>query len=379
MPGPTAPGTATVAQNPSLRSLVCLRCGVHHPVADLPRGCPACLANGTPANVACAYEPADGTSVGTSGGVHLPYTVPFTLGEGRTSLLRADIDLDLDLRLKWEGANPTGSHKDRFSALALARALHAGYRAVAAASSGNAGVSVAAYCGRAGLGCEIAVTDDIPERVATLMRDLGAHVVSFPDAAARWRHLAAYAGSPTVLPVTNFQLPPVGSSAFGIEGYKTLAAEILADLAGEWPDWVVVPTSRGDLAWGMYLGFREVCGDRPVPRLCLVEPYPRVSAVLEGADPCGGFPGGTAVMPSLGGNSVALQAVAAVRRSGGLAQVVDDDRVSAETRRLWRTGLPLEPSSAAALVAVADARVRGAIEPGSLVVAVATAHGLKGM
>lgn len=338
MPGQTAPSTATVAQNPSLRSLVCLRCGVHHPVADLPRGCPACLENGTPANVACAYEPADGSS----GGVHLPYTVPFTLGEGKTPLLRADIDLDIDLRLKWEGANPTGSHKDRFSAIAVARALHAGYRAVAAASSGNAGVSLAAYCGRAGLGCEIAVTDDIPERVATLMRDLGAHVVSFPEAAARWRHLAAYAGSPTVLPVTNFQLPPVGSSAFGIEGYKTLAAEILADLAGQWPDWVVVPTSRGDLAWGMYLGFREVCGERPVPRLCLVEPYPRVSAVLEGADPYGDFPGRTAVMPSLAGNSVALQAVAAVRRSGGRAQVVDDDTVTAETHRLWRTGLPLE-------------------------------------
>lgn len=370
----TTVGTVTVAQNPALRSLVCLRCGARHRVADLPRGCPACLAGGTPANVACVYEPAKGSS-----GVQLPYTVPFTLGEGRTPLLRADNDLDVDLRLKWEGANPTGSHKDRFSALAVARALYAGYRAVAAASSGNAGVSLAAYCGRAGLGCEIAVTDDIPGRVATLMRDLGAHVVSFPQAAARWRHLAAHVGSPTVLPVTNFQLPPVGSSAFGIEGYKTLAAEILTDLAGAWPDWVVVPTSRGDLAWGMYLGFREVCGERPVPRLCLVEPYPRVSAVLDGADPHGDFPGTTAVMPSLGGNSVALQAMEAVRRSGGRAQVVDDDTVNAETHRLWRTGLPLEPSSAAALVAVADARVSGAIEPGALVVAVATAHGLKGM
>lgn len=58
---------------------------------------------------------------------------------------------------------------------------------------------------------------------------------------------------------------------------------------------------------------------------------------------------------------------------------IHDPAVSAETHRLWRTGLPLEPSSAAALVAVADARVRGAIEPGSLVVAVATEHGLKGI
>ncbi|WP_416071314.1 pyridoxal-phosphate dependent enzyme [Streptomyces sp. ME02-8801-2C] len=87
----------------------------------------------------------------------------------------------------------------------------------------------------------------------------------------------------------------------------------------------------------------------------------------------------TAVMPSLGGNAVTLQAVEVVRRSGGRAQVVDDDTVTAEARRLWRTGLPLEPSSAAALVAVADARVSGAIQSASLVVAVATAHGPKGM
>ncbi|MFI1360048.1 pyridoxal-phosphate dependent enzyme [Streptomyces sp. NPDC020898] len=377
---PTAPA---VTQNPALHSLVCLRCEARHPVADLPQGCPACLENGTPANVVCAYEPSNGSTPATpaASGVRLPYSVPFTLGEGNTPLLRpgADIAGDLDLWLKWEGANPTGSHKDRFSAAVVARALYAGYETVAAASSGNAGVSLAAYCGRAGLGCEISVTEDTPGHVVGLMRDLGADVVVFPTAGARWRHLAGHLESPGVLPVTNFRLPPVGSSAFGIEGYKTLAAEILADLAGRWPDWVVVPTSRGDLAWGLHLGFRELCGDRPVPRLCLVEPFPRVSAVLDGADPHGDFPGSTAVMPSIGGNSVALQAVEAVRRSAGRAQVVDDDTVAAETRRLWRTGLPLEPSSAAALVAVADARAAGAIAPGSLVVAVTTAHGLKGM
>ncbi len=269
---PTAP---VVTQNHALHSLVCLRCEARHPVADLPQGCPACLANGTPANVVCAYQPPNGSDPAASG-VRLPYSIPFTLGEGGTPLLRpgADIAGDLDLWLKWEGANPTGSHKDRFSAAVVARALYAGYETVAAASSGNAGVSLAAYCGRAGLGCEISVTEDTPGHVVGLMRDLGADVLVFSTAGARWRHLAGHLESPVVLPVTDFRLPPVGSSAFGIEGYKTLAAEILAGLAGRWPDWVVLPTSRGDLAWGVHLGFSELCGDRPVPRLCLVEPFP---------------------------------------------------------------------------------------------------------
>ena len=381
-----------VHQHPDLLGLECLRCAARLPVADHPEGCPSCRAAGTPASLFCVYADADDTTADATGDpagrrtVRLPYQAPLSLGEGGTPLLRAgtgDGGADLDLRLKWEGANPTGSHKDRFSAVAVARALHAGYRAVAAASSGNAGVSLAAYCGRAGLRCEIAVTDDTPARVVSLMRDLGADVVSFPSAEERWHHLAAYRDSRTVLPVTNFLVPPVGSSPFGIEGYKKVAEEILADLDGRVPDWVVVPTSRGDLLWGVHLGFRELCGERPGPRLCLVEPFPRVAAVLSGGladeEAHGTFPGTTAVMPSLAGNTVTLQALYAVRRSGGTAVVVGDEEVRDRTRRLWRAGLPLETSSAAALVAVDHAVTQGHIAPGSLVVAVGTAHGLKGM
>ena len=377
MTGPTTP--RHVVRHRDLLGLDCIRCGARLPLDDRPRGCPSCLAEGVPAGLACAYAPAEGDGRPTV--VRLPYTVSHLLGEGGTPLLVADDArfADLDVRLKWEGANPTGSHKDRFSAVVVARALHVGYRGLAAASSGNAGVSLAAYCGRAGLRCEIAVTEDTPDRVVSLMRDLGADVLTFPTAEQRWRHLAGHEGSPSVLPVTNFTVPPVGSSPYGIEGYKTIAAELLDALAGRTPDWVVVPASRGDLVWGVYLGFRELLGEAAVPRLCLVEPYPRVAAVLDGADPLRRFPGSTEVMPSLGGDMVTYQALEAVRRSGGYAQVVGDEEVRAETRRLWRAGLPLEPSSAAAVAALDRARAAGRIATGALVVAVATAHGLKGM
>ncbi|WDZ82186.1 threonine synthase [Micromonospora cathayae] len=362
-------------QNPRLTGLVCIRCGRRYEIADHSTGCPACLAEGTPANLECAYAP------GGPGGVEQPYLRPVTLGEGGTPLL-TDVTgavPGLDVTLKWEGANPTGSHKDRFSAVAVSRAVHAGYQGIAAASSGNAGVSLATYCGRAGLRCEIAVTDDTPGQVVDLMRDLGAEVVSFPHSEQRWEHIAGYRDSTTMLPVTNFVVPPVGSSPFGIEGYKLVAEEILTDRSGAAPEWVVVPASRGDLAWGVYLGFRELLGAGAVPRILLVEPFPRVVSVLAGADPYATFPGTTRAMPSLGGNQLALQAVEAVRRSRGHAEAVDDERVLAETRRLWRAGLPLEPSSAAGLVAVSQALAAGTMTADSDVVVLATAHGLKGM
>ncbi|WBB81489.1 pyridoxal-phosphate dependent enzyme [Micromonospora sp. WMMD882] len=369
----------TIVQNPRLTGLACLRCDRRYEIADHTTGCPACLAEGAPANLECVYRP-DGADR-PAGRVEQPYLRPVTLGEGGTPLLTdlAGVVPGIDVALKWEGANPTGSHKDRFSAAVVTRAAHAGYEGVVAASSGNAGVSLAAYCGRAGLRCEVAVTDDTPARVVELMRDLGADVVSFPRSEQRWEHTARYRDSTLMLPVTNFVVPPVGSSPFGIEGYKLVAEEILADRGGSAPEWVVVPASRGDLAWGVHLGFRELLGADAVPRLCLVEPFPRVAAVLAGADQWATFPGDTRVMPSLGGNLLAAQSVEAVRRSRGHAEPVDDESVRAETRRLWRTGFPLEPSSAAGLVAVSRALAAGRINPDADVVVLATAHGLKGM
>jgi threonine synthase len=358
--------------HPALVGFDCIQCGTRHPIADHPIGCPSCAAAGRPASVVAAYgEPAP------PGEVQQPFVEPVTLGEGGTPLLEHSGPEGLTMLLKWEGANPTGSHKDRFSAVAVTRALTAGYATVAAASSGNAGVSLAAYCARAGLRCEVAVTEDTPAAVLRLMRDFGAEVVTFRHAEDRWHHLSRHAGSRDRLPVTNFTVPPVGSSAFGVEGYKLIAAELAAALPAA-PHWVVVPASRGDLAWGVHRGLVEVYGTA-APRICLVEPFPRVARVLAGADLRGRFPGRTGVMPSLAGDTVAVQAVQAVRLSGGHAEVVRDDAVVAETRRLWRAGLPLEPSSAAGVLAAVRAAGAGVIRRGETVVVLATAHGLKGM
>ncbi|KNB52251.1 pyridoxal-phosphate dependent enzyme [Streptomyces caatingaensis] len=364
-----------VTVNPHLSGLRCLACGRSRPVGDDTAGCPHCREAGAPANLRCTY------TATPAGGVALPYTAHITLGEGDTPVLTG-LDAgrlgEADVRLKLEGANPTGSHKDRFSAFAVSRAVAAGYAEVVAASSGNAGISLAAYSARAGLGCKIAVTGSAPARITGLLRDLGAEVHVLPDL-ARWEYVARFRTSRTVLPVTNYHLPAVGSSPYGIEGFKPVARELTAQFGGRPPDWVVVPSSRGDLAWGVHLGFAELDAER-VPRMCLVEPFPRLSAVLEeGADPRGTFPGGTRFQPSIAGNTVTLQAVETVRRTGGRAAVVTDAEAEPWHRALWRSGICLEPSSSVALLAASRLVEDGRAGAGASVAVIGTAHGFKGM
>lgn len=364
-----------VTPNPDLAGLRCLSCDREFPAGDYTAGCPSCRDNGRPANLLCHYaEPPRGE-------IALPYTQHITLGEGTTPVLTGFGEGrlgEIDLRLKLEGANPTGSHKDRFSAFAVSRAVAAGYSEIVAASSGNAGVSLAAYSARAGIRCRIAVTAEVPEKVTDLLRDLGAEVLEFSEL-GRWEYVARFRDSRVVLPVTNYHLPTVGSSPYGIEGFKPIARELLCQFDGRPPDWVIVPSSRGDLAWGIHRGFVELSPAR-LPKMCLVEPFSRLSNVLcGGADYRETFPGSTRALPSIAGNTVTLQAVETVRRSAGACVVVTDDRAQDWNRRMWRSGIPLETSSNTALLA-ADLLVEaGTISPGASVAVIGTAHGFKGM
>ena len=96
-------------------------------------------------------------------GEWLPYVRWRGLGEGGTPLLDFTPSVPVGrLLLKAEWMNPTGSHKDRASPLVLARAIEIGARGIACASSGNAGISVAAYAALVGLPCRVIVTASVP-------------------------------------------------------------------------------------------------------------------------------------------------------------------------------------------------------------------------
>ena len=241
--------------NPALSGLRCIRRATVSP-GDYPEGCPSCLEAGHPASLECVYTPS------TSSVMPLPVLHPITLGEGDTPCLESAALAQAEgvgrLWLKCESANPTGSHKDRMAAQLVSRARLAGATRVAAASSGNAGVSLAAYCAAAGLQAEIAITRNCPALQREAMQRFGARLTAFEDSLGRWPHVAQLCREQGAFAGTNYLNPPTGTHAYGVEGYKPIAREIF-DHCGL-PTDVIVPTARGDLLWGVLLGGRRCTG-----------------------------------------------------------------------------------------------------------------------
>lgn len=378
-----SPESSGIRQNARLQGLCCIHCGAQYPVQDMPAGCPACAAQGTPASVEAVYnelpralKPSSG---GYSWGDWLPYTHGVSLGEGNSPCLalpRLAQDLGIrQLTAKHEGMNPTGSHKDRMSAQAVTRALAVGARKVVLASSGNAAVSAAAYCAAAGLPCEVATYRDMPESFSRALDHLGARRVAFEQGLDRWAHVRRQVQKEGAFALTNFSVPAVGSPAFGVEGYRAVALECVAD--GCVPDHVIVPTARGDLLWGMYSGLRDLLAAGLIarmPRLWAVEPFARLSQVLAGAPAQADFAGSTAQF-SIAGHTVTLQQQLAVQRSGGGAVVVGDADAARGVAQLGAQGLWVELCAGACVGAAVQLRQQGRIAPSEHVLLLLTAKG----
>uniref|UniRef100_UPI003158F43D pyridoxal-phosphate dependent enzyme n=1 Tax=Variovorax sp. S12S4 TaxID=3029170 RepID=UPI003158F43D len=315
-PPTDSPGTARArppqpVRNPGLQGFRCLRCEAPYSLTLANDGCPACRATGVHAGLRASYLPDSG------GPLPMPYTPGFTLGEGGTPLLEMpDLAREFGvarLALKDESSNPTGSHKDRMTAVGVAQALDFGAHTLVLASSGNAAISAAHYAWAAGLGCEVATYEGLPAAYAGQLDALGARRYTFADNAGRWAFVRERSQHAGYFALTNYRLPALGSAPLAIEGYKPIALECLNE--GGLPDHIVIPTARGDLAWGIYAGFRDLLAAGRIarlPRLWLVEPFARLSRVLAGGALNGAYPGHTAQFSTAGSTVTFLQWQAAV-------------------------------------------------------------------
>jgi threonine synthase len=278
-----------------------------------------------------------------------------SLGEGSTPLLpapRLSERLGVELYLKWEGANPTGSFKDRGMTLAISKALEDGVSTVVCASTGNTAASAAAYAARAGLQAVVLQPHGAVAAAKVAQAGaLGARVVqvrgSFDDALASARMLAER-GTHVLVNSLN---------PFRIEGQKTAAFEIVEDLGGA-PDVLALPYGGGGNIRAYARGFAEA--DEGRPALVAGEAAERrttLASAIRIADP-----------------AHAEEASEAVRESGGEVLSVADEAILQAWRDLAREeGILCEPSSAAGLAAL----VQAGVEPGARVVCVLTGHGLK--
>jgi threonine synthase len=276
-----------------------------------------------------------------------------SLGEGGTPLLaapRLSAELGAEVFLKWEGANPTGSFKDRGMTVAVSQALADGASAIVCASTGNTAASAAAYAARAGLEAVIFQPEGAVARGKLAQaRAVGAKVevrANFEEALEEARGLEA--GGTHVL--VNSLNP------LRLEGQKTAAFEIVEEM-GTAPDVLALPYGGGGNLCAYALGFREEGAG--TPRFVAGEAANRPGTVA------------SAIRISEPAHADAAQR--AVQESRGAVVALDDGAILDAWRLLARSeGLFCEPSSAAGVAALfADPPT------GARVVCVITGHGLK--
>jgi threonine synthase len=297
-----------------------------------------------------------------------------TLREGGTPLVRSDAlshRTGAEVWLKYDGANPTGSFKDRGMTLAISKALEEGAQAVVCASTGNTSASAAAYAAKAGLTCAVLVPRGkiaMGKMAATLVH--GARMLevdaNFDASLELARDLAAR------YPVTLVN----SVNPFRLQGQKTAAFEI-CDFLGRAPDIHCVPVGNAGNISSHWIGYSEYLADGVIS-----EPPQLFGFQAAGAAPIVrgepvADPQTIATAIRIGNPASWELAVDAARSSEGGIWSVTDRQILHAYRLIAREGLFAEPASAASVAGLLQAHEEARVPAGSLVVCVLTGHGLK--
>lgn len=310
-------------------------------------------------------------------GSYLPVaaeTPALSLHEGNTPLIyfsHLSDQLGVELYGKVEGANPTGSFKDRGMVMAVAKAVEAGSKSVICASTGNTSASAAAYAAKAGLRAIIV----IPKGKVALgklaqAKMYGAEIIeidgNFDDALKMVRKLSENAPVTLVNSVNPYRL----------EGQKTAAFEVCEQLGGA-PDILAIPVGNAGNISAYWKGFKEYheAKQTGLPKMFGFEAEGAAAIVKNTVI---ANPETVATAIRIGNPASWDLAVAAREESAGKINAVTDDEITDAFQLLARKeGVFAEPGSCASIAGVIQQCKEGSIPPGSTVVAVLTGNGLK--
>jgi len=305
---------------------------------------------------------------------------------GGTPLYDVGLIDGVNVHLKDETRNPSGSLKDRATEVALAVARAAGITEVVTASTGNAAASLACIAAAQKMQATILVPRSTPIAKLAQIRAYGAKVAvvdgSYDDACECAIKLASAKG---------MYCRNTGYNPFVREGKKTAAYEIAEQLQWNVPHWVAIPCGDGSILSGIAKGFEELY------RLGVTTKVPKLIAAQAASSNSVGsgfdrwtprsspIPSPLAAVPCTIADSISVAqprdyfaAVAALGRSNGIAVAVSDaDIHSASVQLSRRFGTFVEPSSAAAWAVVERLIARGTVKPSETVVVVLTGTGLK--
>jgi threonine synthase len=304
-------------------------------------------------------------------------TPVLTLSEGDTPLIKsrnlARGPLEgLDLYFKFEGANPTGSFKDRGMALAISKALEDGSRAVICASTGNTSASAAAYAARADMKCVVLIPEG---KIAfgKLSQALvhGAVVLqvdgNFDQALSIVKSI-----------VGKYPITLVNSiNPYRIEGQKTGAFEV-SDQLGSAPLYHALPVGNAGNITAYWRGYKEYYNAGKISSLPRMLGFQAAGAAPIVLGRPVQHPETVATAIRIGNPASWKGAEGARDESGGLIESVTDDEILAAYRLIAsREGIFCEPASAASLAGVIKLYGRGHFKAGDSVVCTLTGHGLK--
>ncbi|WP_042461006.1 threonine synthase [Neobacillus dielmonensis] len=301
-------------------------------------------------------------------------TPKLTLNEGNTPLIKLEHlskEWGVELYVKTEGANPTGSFKDRGMVMAVAKAVEEGSKTVICASTGNTSAAAAAYAARAGIKCIIV----IPEgkialgKLAQAMM-YGAEIISiegnFDQALQMVRNISETEPVTLVNSVNPFRL----------EGQKTAAFEV-CDQLGEAPEILAIPVGNAGNISAYWKGFKEYAEKQGtgLPRMFGFEAAGAAALVHNRVFE---NPETIATAIRIGNPASWNLAVNAVEESNGQFDEVTDEEIVAAYKKLASSeGVFAEPASCASIAGVYKAIHNGKIKKGTKIVAVLTGNGLK--
>ena len=344
-------------------NVICEQCGGEHhdPLNFI---CPEC---GSPLSIIYDYEQLSGSidkesfKRKTTGVWRYKFLLPpisvknqTSLGEGGTPLV-ACRNLGEELGLtklyaKLECLNPTGSFKDRGSAVGVSFALENGFTSVGCTSSGNMAASVSAYGAKAALETIILVPSYAPKEKIIQICSYGAKIIGTGNMPSEKRQEVSHqlGREKGIFMINN-------NSPFRVEGQKTFSFEIWEDLDWEVPDWVVIPTSSGGNTYAIIKGFRELQTlgliDK-IPKILVAQSSgcaPIVRAFTNGKKEVDRWPHPDSVAKAIlnplppSGKRI----LAALAEHGGIALETGNDEIIRAMRDLsTKEGIFCEPSSA---------------------------------
>ncbi len=298
-----------------------------------------------------------------------------TLQEGATPLLPApelSRRTGCEVYLKVEGANPTGSFKDRGMTMAISKALEEGSQAVICASTGNTSASAAAYAARAGLVCAVLVPQG---KIATgTLAQALVHGAKLLQVQGNFDDCLALASKLAI----DYPVSLVNSvNQYRIEGQKTASFEVV-DTLGDAPDIHCLPVGNAGNITAYWQGYREYAVDGTASRTPRMWGFQAAGAAPIVLGHVVEQPSTIATAIRIGNPASWTKALAARDDSGGRIDAVTDRAILAAYRLLARKeAVFVEPASAASVAGLLQVAEAGELPAGSRVVCTVTGNGLK--